>query len=51
MFMTDETKAKLIKIGKTIGVGFIGAVVAAGVLVGAYFLKGRGGSASCSSGE
>jgi UPF0716 family protein affecting phage T7 exclusion len=46
--MSIETKERLVKIGKTIGVGLIGAAVAAGVLIGIYFLK-KGGSSSSSS--
>jgi hypothetical protein len=48
--MTAETKEKLLKFGKAIGLVFIGVVATTGVLVGAYLLKGRSGGSS-SSGE
>jgi hypothetical protein len=41
--MEIATKEKLAKIGKTIGIGLIGAALAVGTLVGLYFLK-KGGS-------
>jgi hypothetical protein len=48
--MTQETKEKLAKVGKTVLTGFIGAVLGAGVAVGIWFLKKNAGSGSSSEG-
>jgi hypothetical protein len=48
--MKEETKDRIVKIGKTIGIGLIGAVIATAVLIGYTLLKGGGGG-SDSSGE
>jgi hypothetical protein len=49
--MTVETKGKLVKVGKTIGIGLLGAVIAAGALVSIYFFKKGGGSSSSGGGD
>jgi hypothetical protein len=50
--MSEETKAKLIKVGKGVALVLTGAVLTAGAIFGAgFFLKKNGGGESSQGGN